>query len=240
MRPNSMRPFTMALYAVLSGYLLFTFYTAFIDLGPLLDLTREDGFFEYAGALGFLGASLFFLRAGVRQKTPMRYYYFIFSFLFFFAAGEEISWGQRILGLQVPELMLKYNRQHEINIHNLPIFHYADQNGHLKPLYQLLVHFNLVFYLFIFVYCGLFTILHACSNPAYRMLARLHIPVVPKYLAALFILNIIILFGIDIFKYDISFNPLIEIIESNAALLFMGWALIINKEQSGQSVGLQT
>lgn len=36
-----------------------------------------------------------------------------------FVAGEEISWGQRLLGYQPPELFLARNAQQESNLHNL-------------------------------------------------------------------------------------------------------------------------
>lgn len=35
------------------------------------------------------------------------------------AAGEEISWGQRILGIQTPESIRAVNVQHELNLHNM-------------------------------------------------------------------------------------------------------------------------
>lgn len=36
-----------------------------------------------------------------------------------FVAGEEISWGQRLLGLQTPESLAERNLQDEITIHNI-------------------------------------------------------------------------------------------------------------------------
>ena len=45
-----------------------------------------------------------------------------FGFLFLFGAMEEISWGQRVLGIESPEWFLKHNKQGEINLHNLLIF----------------------------------------------------------------------------------------------------------------------
>jgi hypothetical protein len=36
-----------------------------------------------------------------------------------FGAGEEISWGQRILGLKSPEYFKEHNAQGETNLHNL-------------------------------------------------------------------------------------------------------------------------
>ncbi|HET8777652.1 MAG TPA: hypothetical protein VFN76_08330 [Candidatus Limnocylindria bacterium] len=36
-----------------------------------------------------------------------------------FIAGEEISWGQRLLGFETPELLEEINRQNEITLHNI-------------------------------------------------------------------------------------------------------------------------
>ena len=36
-----------------------------------------------------------------------------------FVAGEEISWGQRLLAFQPPEFFLRENFQQELNLHNL-------------------------------------------------------------------------------------------------------------------------
>jgi type IV secretory pathway VirB2 component (pilin) len=33
--------------------------------------------------------------------------------------GEELSWGQRLLGFTGPEALAEHNRQHEFNVHNL-------------------------------------------------------------------------------------------------------------------------
>src|SRR5688572_18030880 len=37
-----------------------------------------------------------------------------------FVAGEEFSWGQRLLGFGSPEYFLENNFQQELNLHNLP------------------------------------------------------------------------------------------------------------------------
>ncbi len=36
-----------------------------------------------------------------------------------FAAGEEISWGQRIFGLATPDFLIGLNSQDELNVHNI-------------------------------------------------------------------------------------------------------------------------
>ena len=42
--------------------------------------------------------------------------------LFFVAAGEEISWGQRIFNIETPEAIKQSNVQQELTIHNLDFF----------------------------------------------------------------------------------------------------------------------
>lgn len=41
--------------------------------------------------------------------------------IFFFGAGEEISWGQRIFGIESSEFFEEHNTQEEMNLHNLEI-----------------------------------------------------------------------------------------------------------------------
>ncbi len=40
---------------------------------------------------------------------------------FFFVAGEELSWGQRIFGLETTEYFKENNDQQELNLHNLVV-----------------------------------------------------------------------------------------------------------------------
>jgi len=35
---------------------------------------------------------------------------------------EEISWGQRVFGIETPQWFLKHNKQGEINVHNLVMY----------------------------------------------------------------------------------------------------------------------
>ena len=45
-----------------------------------------------------------------------------YALLFFLAAGEEISWGQRIIGWESGEFFQENNQQVETNVHNLVVF----------------------------------------------------------------------------------------------------------------------
>ncbi len=45
----------------------------------------------------------------------------VYALLFFFAAGEEISWGQRIFGWETNDFFAENNYQGETNLHNLMV-----------------------------------------------------------------------------------------------------------------------
>ena len=44
-----------------------------------------------------------------------------YALLFFFAGGEEVSWGQRIFGWESSEFFVQNNKQLETNFHNLMV-----------------------------------------------------------------------------------------------------------------------
>lgn len=49
----------------------------------------------------------------------------------FAVAGDEISWGQRILGIETPEDLKQINTQGEITFHNLPAFNNYVTKGYI-------------------------------------------------------------------------------------------------------------
>lgn len=90
-----------------------------------LTITREDGIAEWLTA-GFLFAScIVFVSRSITASRHKNYRLLVISllliFLFFFATGEEISWGQRIFNLKSGEFFQEKNLQKEINFHNLQI-----------------------------------------------------------------------------------------------------------------------
>ena len=84
---------------------------------------REDGLFEYltVGILVVASVCMFASarRVGDRHGRWPRVVLLGFGVLLFLAAMEEISWGQRILGIETPEPLKAVNAQDEINVHNL-------------------------------------------------------------------------------------------------------------------------
>lgn len=85
----------------------------------------EDGPVEYATALFLLIASgvlarhvVSLWRKGRRGAALLTAFY---ALLFFMAAGEEVSWGQRLIGWDSGEFFQQHNKQSETNLHNLMV-----------------------------------------------------------------------------------------------------------------------
>jgi hypothetical protein len=104
-----------------SGYGI---YLAYTDINAFLVFTQEDGMVENLTSLFLFAASAVCIYRVVTFKKAKRPGLWILTaavlaFLFFFAGGEEISWGQRIFGIQSGEFFLEHNKQAETNLHNL-------------------------------------------------------------------------------------------------------------------------
>ncbi len=85
----------------------------------------EDGIVEYGTALMLLVSALImairFFRIGSGQTFKWKLTVSVLALLFIFAAGEEISWGQRIFGVESSEFFKDNNAQQEMNLHNLVV-----------------------------------------------------------------------------------------------------------------------
>ncbi|MCW8930405.1 MAG: hypothetical protein OQL19_09225 [Gammaproteobacteria bacterium] len=85
----------------------------------------EDGFTEWSTVV-FLLIGLFVCVRRVWLLKNERSFLFLFmtsllALFFFFGAGEEISWGQRIFDVESSEFFVQNNAQGETNLHNLMV-----------------------------------------------------------------------------------------------------------------------
>ena len=87
--------------------------------------TKEDGFVEYGTSILLLCSSiLLFSRLFKLFKfNPILWKVgiFLMATVFFFGAGEEISWGQRIFNVESSAYFLENNAQGETNLHNMVV-----------------------------------------------------------------------------------------------------------------------
>lgn len=93
-----------------------------------LELVKEDRVFEWAQFWVLLLGALAAWFTAWKLPTTKRWWQLFFVLAgagFFLIAGDEISWGQRLLGLTVHESVQDVNRQGELTLHNLYIFEWA-------------------------------------------------------------------------------------------------------------------
>jgi cell division protein FtsW (lipid II flippase) len=85
-------------------------------------LTEEDYWVEYLTVFLLLATGLIlFASARLEDVRYRRWAYVVGALAFVGAAGEEISWGQRLLGIETPEYWKALNEQDEITLHNLDV-----------------------------------------------------------------------------------------------------------------------
>ena len=87
-------------------------------------LVREDSLVEYATSVAYLGAGwvAVVVALGLRRRDvrALAGLWSLLALTLMLASLEEISWGQRLFGVQTPELFTS-NVQGEMNLHNLPL-----------------------------------------------------------------------------------------------------------------------
>ncbi len=110
----------------IATFLAFSIYLAkFNEPAFRYEFTIEDGFIEGCTVIVLLTTMIvcarrFWALRGVRSKLFLSVTALL-SLLCLFGAGEEISWGQRILGLETPDYLKERNAQGELGLHNLVI-----------------------------------------------------------------------------------------------------------------------
>ena len=124
--PSFINRFEVFALTVLLNMMLFGVYFAHTNLPYFNEVyTVEDGVVESLSVIALLTASgVCTYRVIMLRQQRSRWFLLctgILGALFFFGAGEEISWGQRILGVESPEFFKANNAQQETNLHNLVV-----------------------------------------------------------------------------------------------------------------------
>jgi cell division protein FtsW (lipid II flippase) len=122
------RGFTTVEIAILGLVLLILIigFTLFqVNAGLFERYVQEDGIVEWLTVLGLLLGVIVCVKRFLALRRFKSWWFlfvvFVLGLLLFFAAGEEISWGQRILGIQSSEFFKERNAQGETNLHNLVV-----------------------------------------------------------------------------------------------------------------------
>ncbi len=81
-------------------------------------LGREDGVVEAANVLALLALSAAAAWRARRSPAGARAPSAVLTIAGLLGAGEELSWGQRLFGIEPPAFFLRHNAQGEMNLHN--------------------------------------------------------------------------------------------------------------------------
>lgn len=103
------------------GLIYIYFGATIFEIEMLRKMNREDGVVESLSVVFLALAAGLALLSSVKFEDDKRHRFALvfLAVLFIVMAGEEISWGQRILGLETPEAIKNINVQGETNFHNM-------------------------------------------------------------------------------------------------------------------------
>lgn len=140
---------------MLVGAALLIFIAYGLYLGHLVgveefwEYVREDGPAEWATALFLFFCSMIGVYRVFQFRKLKKPLWLItwgaMAVLFFFAAGEEISWGQRVFGIESSEFFLENNKQAETNLHNLIV---GGQNINILIFSRLMFLVLIIYFVF--------------------------------------------------------------------------------------------
>jgi hypothetical protein len=220
---------------VLSSYLILA-HLPFTE-ERLHAVVMEDGPVEWIGAIAFLVASVFFCAAFLNSTTgpdPARskrqgrnLFYLLLTLLFFFAFGEEISWGQRIFGWATPATLQAANLQHETNLHNLPIVSGLKADHAKIGGLESLLSVDRLFAIFWIGFCVFIPLLNKLSSRAHSLLERIRFPVPPLWIGILLLCSReaegLVKHGLP--RGSVLRTGIGELRETNTAVIFAALAL---------------
>ena len=178
------------MHSIFSSIIVSTVFLFYYSSSVYNLFVEEDGIIEYSTAVLLLSVSIYFINKLLKKSkviSSKNIGIILFSIIFFFVFGEEISWGQRIFNIETPLFFSENNLQSETNIHNLMI-------GGVKL--NKLIFTNGLFFIFLFYFLA-GPYLYTKSNNVKSIINRFSI-VIPKYSQSIiFICSTIIIYIFD-------------------------------------------
>ncbi|MCG8456013.1 MAG: hypothetical protein MI919_07005 [Holophagales bacterium] len=169
-------------------FLTMAYLVVFLPRGMAHVLAGREMVYETIGALLFLCSSVFFFRclratqARDVESRRRRLAYLFLGMLLFVAFGEELSWGQHLIGYETPEKIKEINAQEEVNLHNLWWVDSYDREGGKKRGWRALLNSNRLFDYFMIFLFWVLPLAHGYLPFLARWIDRLGGPVVPGLL----------------------------------------------------------
>jgi hypothetical protein len=222
--------------AVMASYLV-----VLLGVEAMSHLRREDGLIENLGAFFLLMAAVLFFASYFHSSGPAKdtasprskknISYLLLAVLFFIGFGEEISWGQRIIGWETPQYLKEINRQRETTFHNIEIFnskffYKGGVRNVERPFLSILLDVQTWFFLFWFSYCLVLPLTNRYSVRFREYFASTGVPLPPLWMGFLLLINFLIFVSPLIVYYLLdsriprTYHAFSEIRESNEAFIF--------------------
>lgn len=226
--------FRPAFYVMMVLYLTLAYSTLGWGEKWAATLYSEDHYFENVGAISFFVASaisLFVFMRALKLRDITRIprlklvVYAALAMLYFFGAGEELSWGQRIFHVQAPPGFAQDNIQQELKIQNLVLF---EENPFLNA--------DFIYTVF---WMGFAVAIPFASLAwkRFKLFAEKFTPIVDWGIGILFLLNYLLaqlakLIFLSAYNYQTILFPqaVQEVKESNYELLFVFLSLFVLRD----------
>lgn len=134
----------------------------------------EDGPAEWIATISLLGCAAVCIERAIKLRAQTSKKFIVVNLLmasiFFLGVGEELSWGQRIFGIESSNFFIENNLQKETNFHNLKLSHLNVNK----------LIFGTIMGLFLFFYLFVLTFLYHRTKKVKSLVDSLGIPI-PKF-----------------------------------------------------------
>ncbi|MEP6926711.1 MAG: hypothetical protein ABI834_03700 [Ginsengibacter sp.] len=202
-------------------------------------LGKEDGFFENLTFIFFVFAVILFFISFLRTKNI---FLLGLALLFLFGAGEEISWGQRILHFRTPNSMYDINAQHEFNIHNLEIFNYTNLKKVKKSGLKRLLDFNLLYRIFSMIFLVCIPVFFYHIKTRLITNKKIQMPVAPVTIGIFFFITLVVFYSLKYFILPVTkvqryYFAITEVFEFTTSYIYFTVALYFYNRKDNKFLG---
>ena len=239
---NYLKEISLLKLYIISIILIITFsYSIYIFCSDavIMEIRKEDSFFEWITAILFLFASVLCFATFKRNKNI---FVLGLALMFFMGMGEEISWGQRIIGFATPEEFKTVNVQNETNIHNLEIFNDKYLSGVKKTGLQRLMEINILFRMFSVSFLILLPLIIYQLKFQEKINKKLRLPIAPLTMGIFFLISWCIFYSTKYFLLprgkDLGIYLSVgEVFECTAAYVYFTVALYFYNTKDDSYLG---
>lgn len=158
-------------------------------------LSSESNFYQNLGAIALFVASLVMVatiwqawQIEIKKLPKRKIWYGGYTLLLILACGEETSWGQHFFEFEVPESMIKYNEQQELNIHNLKPLHGLNADNSQKTGLLRWFTAHRMFYLVLAGFLVFIPFMNYCFRFFKNLMFKLEMIIPPRWTGILLIM----------------------------------------------------